>query len=78
MKPVTTTCWGWLNAGGQAQDQTFPSPDAAIAEMQARLGKDYDIQRIHELGFRLALMEVTVKPVLAMACFDELHPPVAK
>lgn len=59
---------------------SHPPPDAAIKEMQRRLGdlSDYDELRLHELGFRLALVEVTVKPVLVMASFDEYKKFVAK
>lgn len=80
MKPSTCRRWGWVNAGGEVQDQTFATPDAAIKEMQRRLGglSDYDELRLHELGFRLALVEVTVKPVLVMASFDECKKFVAK
>ena len=79
MKPSTRMRWGWVNAGGEVQDQTFATPDAATKEMQRRLGgSDYDELRLHELGFRLALVEVTVKPVLVMASFDECKKFVAK
>ena len=79
MKPSTCMRWGWVNAGGEVQDQTFATPDAAIKEMQRRLGgSDYDELRLHELGLRLALVEVTVKPVLVMASFDEYAKVVAK
>lgn len=79
MKPSVCRRWGWVNAGGEVQDQTFNTPDAAIKEMQRRLGgSDYDELRLHELGFRLALVEVTVKPVLVMASFDEYAKVVAK
>ena len=79
MKPSVCRRWGWVNAGGEVQDQTFNTPDAAIKEMQRRLGSsDYDELRLHELGFRLALVEVTVKPVLVMASFDEYKKFVAK
>lgn len=79
MMPSVCRRWGWVNAGGEVQDQTFNTPDAAIKEMQRRLGgSDYDELRLHELGFRLALVEVTVKPVLVMASFDEYKKFVAK
>ena len=79
MKPSVCRRWGWVNAGGEVQDQTFNTPDAAIKEMQRRLGgSDYDELRLHELGFRLALVEVTVRPVLVMASFDEYAKVVAK
>ncbi len=79
MKPSVCRRWGWVNAGGEVQDQTFNTPDAAIKEMQRRLGgSDCDELRLHELGFRLALVEVTVKPVLVMASFDEYAKVVAK
>lgn len=79
MKPSTCRRWGWVNASGEVQDQTFNTPDAAIKEMQRRLcGSDYDELRLHQLGFRLALVEVTVKPVLVMASFDEYKKFVAK
>lgn len=79
MKPSVCRRWGWVNAGGEVQDQTFNTPDAAIKEMQRRLGgSDYDELRLHELGLRLALVEVTVKPVLVMASFDEYKKFVAK
>lgn len=79
MKSPICRRWGWVNASGEVQDQTFNTPDAAIKEMQRRLGgSDYDELRLHELGFRLALVEVTVKPVLVMASFDEYSKVVAK
>lgn len=79
MKPSVCRRWGWVNAGGEVQDQTFNTPDAAIREMQRRLGgSDYDELRLHELGLRLALVEVAVKPVLVMASFDEYAKVVAK
>ena len=79
MKPSVCRRWCWVNAGGEVQGQTFNTPDAAINEMQRRLGgSDYDELRLHELGFRLALVEVTVRPVLVMASFDEYAKVVAK
>ena len=73
MKSPICRRWGWVNASGEVQDQTFNTPDAAIKEMQRRLGgSDYDELRLHELGLRLALVEVTVKPVLVMAALTSM------
>lgn len=62
----STTKWGWVNSGGEVQSETFGSPDAAIAEMQRRLGKGYDIERIAELGFKLAVVKVEISVIYTL------------
>lgn len=65
---TSVTKWGWVNVKGDVQDQVFDSPNAAIKEMQSRLGEDYDIQRITELGFKLAVVKVQISVIYTLDC----------
>lgn len=73
MPNVEFTRWGWLSCRnsefsqeGTPQDETFPTPDAAIAAMQNRLGDESTLERIAELGFKLALLRVTLAPMMVL------------
>ncbi len=57
--------WGWVDRDGP-QEEVFRSADEAIAEMQQRMGAQLSIERLHELGFDLALLniEISAKAVL--------------
>lgn len=58
--------WGWINRDGEAQELTFDSPNEALADMQRRLGDDFDTARCYEYGFKLALVSVEVKPIMVL------------
>lgn len=73
MPNVEFTRWGWLSCrnspvsqDGTPQDETFDTPDEAIASMQNRLGDGSTLERIAELGFKLALLRVTLSPVMVL------------
>ena len=53
--------WGWLNPAGEVQDIHYESPTAAIAAMNERT--NMDLEHTYALGFRLAILEVTVRVV---------------
>lgn len=64
---VESFAWGWMNASGKPQEQTFNTPNEAIEEMQSRLGKEYTYERMSELGFVLCRIKVTLEVVSAMS-----------
>lgn len=72
MQNTEFTRWGWLSCltmfprDGTPQEETFPTPDAAIAAMQKRLGGEPTLEKIAELGFKLALLRVTLAPVMVL------------
>lgn len=76
-KPMEKTIerWGWVDRNG-VQDEVFSTPDAAIAAMQKRVGDDVSMERIEEIGFRLARLAVTIRTVATLTPNDELasHP----
>lgn len=53
--------WGWIDRDGP-QEEVFRSADEAIAEMQQRMGALLSLERLHDLGFDLALLEVEISP----------------
>lgn len=46
--------------------ETFASPGEAIEAMAKRHGDEIPMQRLAEIGFRLALVEVIVKPIMIL------------
>lgn len=62
------TKWGWMdNHTGKCQDKVFDSPNEAIEAMRKRMSDDApDLVRLHEVGFSLVLIEVTMKPIMVM------------
>lgn len=66
MSKKTFKAWGWVEPNGRIQDKVFGSPDAAITEMQKRPGgPEFDIERIADVGFRLARVEVCLTLITA-------------
>lgn len=66
---VTVQKWGWYDTHKlKVQDKVFGTPDEALQAMRDRHGKDFEVslQRMEELGFQLALVEVTYKPLMVM------------
>lgn len=60
--------WGWISPNGKPQDVVFTSPDEAIAGMRERMGWDeFSLQKVLDLGFKLALLRVTIEPLAALA-----------
>lgn len=60
MKSVSYEVWGWINHDGAIQPDTFKTADAAINGMLAR-GAGESMQKIEELGFRLARLKLTLE-----------------
>lgn len=60
----TVERWGWISRD-EVQDEVFVTPGAAIAAMQQRVG-DVSMDRIEEIGFRLARLSVTIRPVATL------------
>lgn len=59
--------WGWYSKEKlKAQDRFFDSPEAAIKDMEARHGHAVSLQRLAELGYHLALVEVEVKTLMIL------------
>lgn len=63
--------WTWIEPDGKPQVVTFDTPEAAIEDMRVRQGwKDSDstdtLMRIHRVGYRLALVRVTVEIVMRL------------
>lgn len=60
--------WGWVNHADQPQQETFESPDQAVAAMKQRTGMGDDVlEKMHKVGLDLARVRVTIEPVLKMA-----------
>lgn len=60
--------WGWISPNGEPQNVVFTSPDEAIAGMRERMGWDaFSLQKALDLGFKLALLRVTIEPLAALA-----------
>lgn len=60
--------WGWISPNGEPQNVVFTSPDEAIAGMRERMGWDeFSLQKTLDLGFKLALLRVTIEPLAALA-----------
>jgi hypothetical protein len=64
VKTVQRVMWGWVNHDGSPQDETFPTAEAALDEMQRRLGeRDITLERLAGLGFKLARVRVSFEVV---------------
>lgn len=62
------TAWTWLGSkDNKPQSELFGSADAAMAGMQKRMGKDFDLNDIIQYGFRLTMVEVTLRPTMVMS-----------
>jgi hypothetical protein len=73
MEKSVTTAWGWLTGLERTpQEKTFDTADSAIADMQRRLGKDMTIEDLSQNGFYLAVVRVTVEPVLVLLPYPDL------
>jgi len=62
--------WGWIGSNG-VQNQTFDTSIGAILEMNKRMGREASLRELHDMGFKLALVRVTVEPIMVMTPFVE-------
>lgn len=67
MRKVERVMWGWVNHDGRPQDETFDTAESALAEMRRRLGEsEMTLERLNELGFKLARVRVSFEVVSVM------------
>ena len=65
-KSLETFVWGWICSTGEPCNHTYSTPDEAITGMQSRVGRDYSMDDLLRSGFRLALLQQTLMPVMVM------------
>lgn len=80
MSTTSELRWGWVSEfkDNAPQTETFQSPDKAIEAMHKRLGDAFSVEELAERGFSLALLRVTVEPVMVLRSVDAEMPSADK
>ena len=78
MSITTELRWGWVTMYKDIKPQleTFKTPTEAILAMQKRQGEDFqlDMQDMANAGLRLALVRVTVEPLMVFQDVEKTQP----